>query len=216
VIDVLDTGLRAVAGRSPLAYPLVFVAGLATSLGPCAAPRYVAVAALANATGRPGRSVALFIAGLVGAYVCLGAAASALGAVRAWSTWIYAGLAVALALGGAMTLLRDAHAHDEPRTGASNAGGAFLLGASSALVVSPCCTPVVAAIAGLTIVSGRASDGVTLLASFGLGHAAPLLAAAFLSGRLSSVLRRAAATPAPAVVSGTLMLSLAAYFGVLA
>jgi len=219
VIDALDAGLRAVASRSPLAYPLVFAAGFLTSLGPCAAPRYVAVAALANATSRPGRPVALFIAGLVGAYVCLGSAASALGAVRGWSTYVYVALAIALAIGGTMTLLQrdaDPHAHAQPRAGNSNAGGAFLLGASSALVVSPCCTPIIAGIAGLTIVSGRASDGVILLASFGLGHAAPLAGVAFMSGRVSAVLRRFAASPAPAVVAGTLMLGLAAYFGALA
>jgi cytochrome c-type biogenesis protein len=217
VIDALDAGLRAVATRSPLASPLVFAAGLLTSLGPCAAPRYVAVAALANATPRPGWTVAAFIAGLVGAYVCLGSAAGALGAVRAWSTYIYAGLAVGLALGGAMTLLqRDPHGHDHPRDGTTNTGGAFLLGASSALVVSPCCTPVIAGIAGLTIVSGHASDGVILLASFGLGHAVPLIGVAFASGRTSAGLRRLAASPAPAVVAGTLMLGLAMYFGALA
>jgi cytochrome c-type biogenesis protein len=217
VIDVLDAGLRAVATRSPLASPLVFAAGVLTSLGPCAAPRYVAVAALANATSRPGWPVASFVAGLVGAYVCLGSAASALGAVRAWSTYVYMGLAIGLALGGAVTLFRrETHAHDHPHGAAPNAGGAFLLGASSALVVSPCCTPVIAGIAGLTIVSGRPSDGVVLLASFGLGHAAPLIGAAFVSGRVSAGLRRLAASPAPAVVAGTLMLGLAAYFGALA
>jgi len=219
VIDALDAGLRAVASRSPFGCPLVFAAGVVTSLGPCAAPRYVAVAALAHTTPRPGRPIALFIAGLVGAYVCLGSVAGALGAVRGWSAYVYAALAVALALGGATTLLRHdtvSHAHTQPRTGTSSAGGAFLLGASSALVVSPCCTPIVAGIAGLTIASGRVSDGVMLLASFGLGHAAPLLGAAFVSGRVSAVLRRLAASPAPAVVAGTLMLGLAAYFGALA
>lgn len=218
MIDVLGTGLHAVATRSPLAYPLVFAGGILTSLGPCSAPRYVAVAALANASERPGRPVALFVAGLVGGYACLGAAVSALTIVRAWSSLIYLVLAIALGLGGAMTLLQredEGHVHAAPRR-ASSAGGAFLLGASSTLVVSPCCTPIIGAIAGLTVVSGRLSDGVLLLAAFGLGHAAPLFAAAFVSGRLSALLRRVAASPAPAVVAGTLMLGLAAYFGVLA
>lgn len=216
MIDVLGTGLHAVATRSPLAYPLVFGAGILTSLGPCSAPRYVAVAALANATARPSRPVALFVAGLVGGYACLGSAMSVLTIVRAWSSLVYLVLAIALAVGGMMTLFqRDGHVHGAPR-GASSDGGAFLLGASSTLVVSPCCTPIIGAIAGLTVVSGRLSDGVLLLAAFGLGHAAPLFAAAFVSGRLSGVLRRVAASPAPAVVAGTLMLGLAAYFGVLA
>jgi cytochrome c biogenesis protein CcdA len=218
VIDFVGAGLQAVATRSSLACPLVFAAGLVTSLGPCAAPRYVAVAALANSTARPGRTVALFIAGLVGAYVCLGTAASALVAVHAWSTYVYVALALALTIGGAMTLLGpggSAHTRCASHRRASH-GGAFLLGASSAFVVSPCCTPVIAGIAGLTIVSGRAWDGFTLLASFGLGHAAPLAAAAFVSDRLSAVLRKVAASPAPSVVAGTLMLALAAYFGALA
>ena len=45
-------GLHAVAMRSPLAYPLVFAAGAVTSIGPCAAPRYVAVAALVSSARR--------------------------------------------------------------------------------------------------------------------------------------------------------------------
>ncbi len=217
-MDVLNAGLHALAMRSSLAYPLVFLAGLVTSLGPCAAPRYVAVAALANATSRPGRIIALFVAGLVAAYVCLGSAASALVQLRVWSTYVYVALAVALALGGTFTLLRgdgSAHAHGASRRVGSG-GGAFLLGASSALVISPCCTPVIAGIAGLTVVSGRPWDGILLLAAFGLGHAAPLAGAAFVTGRISALLRNIAASAAPAVVAGTLMLGLSAYFGALA
>jgi cytochrome c-type biogenesis protein len=218
VTDLVSAGFGAVAARSPLAYPLVFAAGLATSLGPCAAPRYVAVAALANGSTSAPRTVALFLTGLVGAYVCLGSAAGALAFLRGWSSYIYLALAAALAIGGAMTLFGREHAggaHLE-RDAAASGGGAFLLGASSALVVSPCCTPVLAGIAGLTVVSGRAADGVALLASFAAGHALPLAGAAFAGDRVSALLRRVAASSAPAVVAGTLMLGLSAYFGLLA
>ncbi len=68
--------------------------------------------------------------------------------------------------------------------------GAFLLGASSALVVSPCCAPVIAGIAGLTIAGTRAGDGIVLVAAFSLGHALPLFAAAAV-GRTCSDARRA-------------------------
>ncbi|HWT06236.1 MAG TPA: hypothetical protein VN224_10800, partial [Xanthomonadales bacterium] len=145
MIDAVSAGLHAVATRSPLACPLVFAAGAVTSIGPCAAPRYVALAALVNASRRPSRIVAAFVAGLVGAYVALGAAAGALGALWSASRLVYAALAIALAVAGLATLLRGggaSHAHgnvSHDDAGArTSLGGTFLLGASSAFVVSPC------------------------------------------------------------------------------
>jgi cytochrome c-type biogenesis protein len=221
VTDVLGEALRAAGTRSALAYPLVFAAGIITSVGPCAAPRYVAVAALANASPRPWAIVAAFAAGLVGAYVALGCVAGALGGLWSASAAVYALLAAVLAIGGVVTLLRAdgvEHVHGAARierNGAS-AGGTFLLGASSAFVVSPCCTPVAAGIAGLTITSGRAADGVALLAAFACGHAVPVLAAGALGTRLSGALRRFASSQAPPIVAGSSMLALAAYYGTLA
>jgi thiol:disulfide interchange protein DsbD len=224
VIDAVTAGLNAVATRSPLAYPLVFAAGAVTSIGPCAAPRYVAVAALVGTARRPWRTIAVFVAGLVGAYVALGVAAGALGVLWSASRMVYAALAGALAVAGIVTLLRGGgapHAHHdhgrvlERGTGAS-IGGTFLLGASSAFVVSPCCTPIVAGIAGLTTAAGHTGAGVALLAAFAFGHALPVVSAGALGTRVAHALRRLAASHAPAVVAGTLMLALAAYYGVLA
>ncbi|HYZ14840.1 MAG TPA: cytochrome c biogenesis protein CcdA [Candidatus Acidoferrum sp.] len=219
MIDALGESLRAAAHRSPYAYPLVFAAGLATSLGPCVAPRYVAVAALVHRSAHPGRVIAAFLAGLIGAYVALGLGAGVLGSLWSSSTAIYVLLAIALAAGGIVTLLRDHRDdHDHHRTCAvpSNAGGTFLLGASSAFVVSPCCTPAIAGIAGLTTLGGRTFEGCLLLATFALGHGAPLLAAGALGTRISALFARLAASEAPAVIAGTLMLALAAYYGTLA
>lgn len=228
MIDAVSAGLHAVATRSPVAFPLVFAAGAATSVGPCAAPRYVALAALVNASRRPWRIVAAFAAGLVGAYVVLGAAAGALGALWSASRLVYAALAIALSVAGIATLLRggggshvhEASAADDAGTGTNagraSLGGTFLLGASSAFVVSPCCTPIVAGIAGLTTASGHTGTGVALLATFACGHALPVVSAGALGTRVARALRHLAASHAPAVVSGTLMLALAAYYGVLA
>jgi thioredoxin:protein disulfide reductase len=231
VIDLLGESLRAVGTRSALAYPLVLSAGVVTSVGPCAAPRYVAVAALAQATRAPWKIVAAFAAGLVAAYVALGAlasavgtAGSALGSLWSASSYVYGALATALLAGGVFTLIRASdpatsrpceHGTASSR-GAASAGGVFLLGASSVLVVSPCCTPVVAGIAGLTLATGRAFNGVALLAVFACGHAVPVAFAGALGDRFASVLRRLAASQAPAIVSGALMIALAAYYGVLA
>ncbi len=221
--DAVSAGLHAVATRSPLAYPLVFAAGMVTSIGPCAAPRYVALAALVNASRRPARIVAAFVAGLVGAYVVLGAAAGALGALWSASRFVYAALAVMLAVAGVTTLLRGgsaSHVHDIAHAhqtgGRASLGGTFLLGASSALVVSPCCTPIVAGIAGLTTASGHTGVGVALLATFACGHALPIVSVSALGTRVAQTLRQVAASHASPVVAGTLMLALAAYYGVLA
>ena len=223
MIDAVTAGLQAVATRSPLAYPLVFAAGAATSIGPCAAPRYVALAALVNASRRPSRIIAAFVAGLIGTYVVLGVAAGALGTLWSTSRFVYAALAVVLAVAGITTLLYGggaAHVHQRVHarhTGAQvSLGGTFLLGASSALVVSPCCTPIVAAIAGLTTASGHTPQGVALLAAFACGHALPIVFAGALGTRLASSLRQLATSHASATVAGTLMLALAAYYGVLA
>ncbi|MDQ6942757.1 MAG: sulfite exporter TauE/SafE family protein [Candidatus Eremiobacteraeota bacterium] len=222
MIDAVSAGLHAVATRSPLAYPLVFAAGAVTSIGPCAAPRYVALAALVNASRRPARIIAAFVAGLVGAYVVLGVAAGAVGALWSASRLVYAGLAMVLAVAGVVTLLRGgtSHVHESTRVHHAGAraslGGTFLLGASSAFVVSPCCTPVVAGIAGLTTASGHTGEGVALLAAFAFGHALPIVSAGALGTRVARGLRHVAESHAPAVAAGTLMLALAAYYGVLA
>jgi thiol:disulfide interchange protein DsbD len=128
-----------------------------------------------------------------------------------------------LAVAGVVTLLRGAHAshaHEnvtERQIGTqASLGGTFLLGASSAFVVSPCCTPVVAGIAGLTTASGHTGEGVALLAAFACGHALPVVSAGALGTRVARCLRNVAASHASAVVAGTLMLALAAYYGVLA
>jgi thiol:disulfide interchange protein DsbD len=222
VIDAVSAGLHAVATRSPLAYPLVFAAGGVTSIGPCAVPRYVALAALMNGSRRPWRVVAAFAAGLVGAYVVVGAAAGAVGALWSASRVVYAALAVVLAVAGIVTLLRGGAPHGHQSVDARGAGagrslgGTFLLGASSVFVVSPCCTPVVAGIAGLTTASGHTADGIALLIAFACGHAVPIAAAGALGSPVTRALRHVAASHAPAVVAGTLLLALAAYYGVLA
>jgi cytochrome c-type biogenesis protein len=217
VIDAAGEGLRAVAGGSAWAYPLLFVAGIGTSLGPCVAPRYLAVAALAVSARRPFGVALTFAVGVVGAYVAVGAAAGLLGALIAWSTTLYALLAATLIAAGIVTLLRaGTRAHDHRPRGSVSAGGTLLLGAASALVVSPCCTPLIAAIAGLTIVSGRPASGALLLATFALGHILPILVAAATGVRATAVAQQIATSPAAAIVGGTLMIALGGFYGALA
>jgi cytochrome c biogenesis protein CcdA len=218
VIDVVGAGLNAVALRSPLAYPLVFAAGAVSGFGPCAAPRYVAVAALSSSAPRPYVTIAAFVAGLIGANVVLGLAGDALSVLLAASGRLYGMLAIVLAAAGLLALWRGnptTHRH-AAHVRSAGPGGPFLLGVSSAFVVAPCCTPVLATIAALTTSGGPTFGAAALLATFGLGHAFPVVASGALGTRVAGLFRPAQAAQAPAIVSGGLLLALAGYYGALA
>lgn len=214
MIDAIGDGLRAAAAGSPAAYPLFYFAGLVTSVGPCIAPRYVAVVALAQQSRSPALIVCAFVAGTAMTYVALALFAAAIGSLWTASHGVYTAFAALLAAAGVFVLVRaDGR---RPCLHHAHAGAPFLLGGSSALVVSPCCTPVVAALAGLTALSGHTVAAAALSATFALGHATPLVAAGILGARLTPFLSLPGATQAPAIVSGALLLALAAYYGMLA
>jgi cytochrome c-type biogenesis protein len=169
---------------------------------------------------RPRDVQAAFVGGLVTAYASFGLIASLLGAARAYSSIVYAVVAAGLFAGGLVTIVRAGHSTCEShcrqvRTGHS-LGGAFLLGASFALVMSPCCTPLVAMILTYTSMTGSGSYGAALLAIFAIGHALPLFAYGAVGGRVADRLRRVALGQAVSVTSGALMIGLAGYYALLA
>jgi cytochrome c-type biogenesis protein len=216
VIDPVDAALRAAAYDSAYAYPLVFLAGVVTSIGPCVAPRYVALTALSHASAKPRSTAAGFVGGLLCGYVVLGIGADLLGVVIANSRLVYALLAVGLAVGGAVTLLRDGRSSAcEGHAPVAGTGPSFIAGACSAWVVSPCCTPIVTILAARAA-AGHAWQSGTLLLTFALGHATLLVAGSSMTDRLSAFFGRTARIVASPIVAGTLMLALAGYYGLLA
>lgn len=217
MIDPVALGIDAIARGDAARIPLAVAAGVATSIGPCVAPRYIALAALLGERRRA-LTVTAFVAGMLTAYAALGFGTGLLGQLAGHASALYAVLAFVLAAGGVLTLLRRAgceHAHPGPRA-PKRLSGVFSLGAGSALVVSPCCTPVVAAVIGLGAADANPAARAALLGAFALGHAAPLFAAGSLGALCARTFRAWEASPAPAVVSGTLMLALGAYYGLLA
>lgn len=220
MIDPVALSVDAVVRGDATRLPVVALAGVITSLGPCVAPRYVAVAALLGERRRT-LTIAAFVAGMLAAYTALGFGTGLLGQFAGHASALYLILAVALGAGGLRTLLRTPrcnHAHAEgPRTTVQprRLSGVFSLGAASAFVVSPCCTPVVAAVLGMTALDGNPLSRAALLGAFALGHAAPLFAVGSLGTICARTFRDWNASPAPVVVSGTLMLGLGAYYGLL-
>lgn len=219
MFDPVSTSLDAIAHRVSYATLAAFAAGVATSVGPCTAPRLLAAAGVA--TGSPATRWSLtgaLAAGLISAYALFGVAASALSAAFDYSRDIFLGLAALLAACGLRTLLWDRR--DDccvPQTERrASLGATFLLGSSFAFVVSPCCTPVVAAIVAYAGGSGGAAFGAACLAAFALGHALPLFVLAALGAAGSSWLVRLRVSEAMPVVSASMMIALAAYYGLLA
>jgi cytochrome c-type biogenesis protein len=199
-----------------------FAAGVLSSIGPCIAPRLLALAAVVTNARRPLRLTAAFVTGLVAAYASFGLVGSLLGEVRALQTAIYALVACAAFVGGVRQLVVvGAHAHEHacdahaPHGTTPSLGGAALLGASFAFVVSPCCTPLVVALVAYAGNVGSPSAAAALLAAFALGHALPLFAVAFGGARIGRIVGRVANAQAVAVVSGALLIGLGAYYGLM-
>jgi cytochrome c-type biogenesis protein len=225
MIDPLDATLRAVTLQSPAALGLVFLAGVVTSIGPCIAPRYVAIAAIVGRDRRPIVPTLAFVLGLIGSYVALGFAGGLLGTVWSLSSTIYVVLAAGLIGSGCIALARavpsdpiaQCCARPTPAGGAQRSLGAiFLLGAASAFVLSPCCMPIVAAIVATSTAIGKPLLGAALLLSYAAGHALPLLFAGGLGSVVRRFVPRAMSGQGPAIVSAVLMLALGIYYAVLA
>jgi len=220
-VDLVGTLLQRAAG--PAAWPPLagFGAGVVSSFGPCAAPRFFALINLtAGEAGlRRWARIGSFVAGLCGSYVLLGSIAGALGYLNDGSTYAYAILGTGLICCGLAAIVRTprGHACATARPAARNAplGTAFVAGLVFVGVGSPCCGPIVAAVAG-TGLAGGAAQNAALLGAFALGHATPLVAAACGWVRLGNVLAARVPTSALATVGGAVMMALGSYYALLA
>jgi cytochrome c biogenesis protein CcdA len=225
MIDPVAAAMLALTSRSPAAFGLVFAGGVFSSVGPCVAPRYVAIAAITGRDRRPIVPTLAFVGGLIAAFMAFGFAGGLLGTLGSASSTIDIILAIALVAAGCHALVRaEPHSHAADRCRPANLksgkrrsiGAIFLLGAASALVVSPCCTPMIATVVAASTAAGEPLLGAALVASFGAGHALPL----FFTGQVGAVVARCAPhalrEQGPAIVSAVLMLALGIYYAVLA
>jgi cytochrome c-type biogenesis protein len=196
------------------AIPVLFLGGVLTSLNPCIYPMIPITAAIVggqeigivNAGPRPRlRPVLLtltYVLGLASLYSILGVIAGMTGTLfGAVSTnpWLYFAMANLLIL-SALAML-DVLPVPVPRWAidkASRAGtagrysGAFVMGAVSGLVATPCGAPIMAAV--LTWVSTTQSSllGFVYLFSFSVGMCALLVLVGFSSGTLARLPRSGA------------------------
>jgi cytochrome c biogenesis protein CcdA len=172
-----------------IAFPLAFLAGLATVASPCVLP--VLPFLLGATVDRPQRSRPLLI--VAGFVLSFSAFALALGAVSATAQLaqetLRNGAILLLGVSGLLRIwprpwdllvervrpvlarLRGARADAVPQE-----SGAFVLGLSLGAVWTPCAGPVLAAILALVVQARDPGRAVSLIGLYALGAAMPMLA----------------------------------------
>jgi len=223
-------------GSSPLtAIPLLFVAGLLTSLTPCVYPMIPITVALvgreslgtdaSGGAGRKWRPLALtlsYVVGLSLVYAILGLIAGLSGTIFGTissNPWLYFLQANVLLLAGLAML--DVFTITLPASTmewASRVGGggsylpAFGMGAVSGLVAAPCSAPVMAAVLTWVTRTQSATLGFIYLFVFSLGMCALLVAVGVSSGSAARLPRAGGWMIRLKKIFGLVMLGVAEYY----
>lgn len=210
------------------ALPLLFGAGLVTSLTPCVYPMIPITAGVLGGAGAVGRSRSrtvvmslVYAVGLATVYASLGLLAGLTGSLfgtisaNPWAYFVMANLLLVAAL--AMldvipVLVPERLLAWAGRFGSQSLGAVFLMGATSGLVAAPCGAPAFAAV--LTFVSSTQSAalGFLYLFVFSLGMCALLVAVGIFSGLVGALPRPGRWTVWVKRAAGVLLLAMAEYY----
>ncbi len=226
---------------SLLAYVLVFLGGIVTSIGPCNVAMIPLIIGFVGGLSYPssgsevaangvklqgigrGRSFALsltFAVGLAITFTLLGLVASLVGGLMGGTSriWYYVVAAVCVLIG--LSMLGVFHlpevpgaAHLRERVRLRGLPGALALGLVSGLVASQCATPVLAAI--LTYVmsqDGAIAYGAALLFVYALGRGVPIVLAGTFTGALRQLQSFGRWSPVIEKVSGVIIIGVGLYF----
>ncbi len=187
MIDGWLTALsESIVSGTNLAPLLALLAGVITSVTPCALTSVPLVIAYVGGSGQkdPRRGFALsavFSLGMAATFTSLGAAASLLGKLMGTSSpWWFIVLGILMLL---MALQILGVFEFVPSTGLLSRNtrkgyiGAFLAGVLGGFFSSPCATPVLIVLLGLVAKSADLGRGISLLLLYSLGHSVLVLAA---------------------------------------
>ncbi len=190
-------------GSSPLtAIPLVFLAGVLTSLTPCIYPMIPITAAIvggaqtaARDSGRKARTLGLtmaYVIGLALVYSTLGLIAGLSGSMFgeiSTNPWLYFAMAnvlllAALSMLDVLPIRLPAWLMTRATTAGQSGGlwGALVMGAMSGLVAAPCGAPVMASVLTWVATTGSAVLGFIYLFVFSLGMCTLLVVVGLTSG----------------------------------
>jgi len=189
-----ETLPRIVSELSVLAYLLVFLGGVLTSVGPCnlsMVPVIIGyVGGQQNLTRAKGFWLSSFFTlGSSATFMLLGIVAATVGGLFGTESkllhWFAALVcfAIGLSLLGALKVNFDFMARLRPkRVAMTGLIGAFLLGLIVGLAGSQCGTPVLVAILGIVMAKGKLAYGASLLFAYGLGRGVPIILAGTFTG----------------------------------
>lgn len=209
---------------SLLAFPLVFLGGVATSLGPCnLATIPLIVGYIGGAKGLTrGRSFAIsltFAVGLAITFVFLGVAAALLGGFFGSSTkwWYYLVAAICIVIGlnllGVYSLsIPSWFGGLRERIGLKGIPGALALGLISGLVASQCATPVLSVILTYVMLKGAIVYGAVLLFAYAMGRGVPVVLAGTFTGALKRMQSLGQWSGNIERASGVLIIAVGLYF----
>ena len=225
----LGPGLEATLRDRPLlALPILFGAGLVTSLTPCVYPMIPITAGVLGGSGAAARSrrrtVALSVVyalGLALVYASLGLLAGLTGTLfgsissNPWSYFVMGNLLLIFGLA-----LLDVFTVRVPgpvlawtnRMRGDSTAGVFLLGATSGLVAAPCGAPAFAAVLTFVGATRSAGLGFLYLFVFSLGMTALLIAIGLFAGLAGTLPRAGAWTTWVKRAGGLLLLAMAEYY----
>ena len=185
-----------------LAIPVMFAAGVLTSLTPCVYPMIPITAGIVGGqnlgTGSRKRAAFLtfsYVLGLALVYATLGLIAGLTGSLFgsiSTNPWLYLAMANVLIL-AALAMLDVVHLKVpvrflRPLSGGS-AGAAFGMGAASGLVAAPCSAPVMAGVLTWVGTTRSAGLGFVYLFVFSLGMTALLVIVGIFAGSLTALPR---------------------------
>jgi cytochrome c-type biogenesis protein len=225
------SGISDALTANPLAaLPLLFVAGLLTSLTPCVYPMIPITVALVGQESigvqrsrwRPLFHTHTYVVGVALVYALLGVIAGMSGTIFgsiSSNPWLYFLQANVLMLAGLFML--DVFTFTIPAStmawatrvgGGGHYGGAFAMGSVSGLVAAPCGAPVMAAVLTWVTRTQSAVLGFIYLFVFSLGMCALLVVVGVSSGRAAGLPKAGAWMLRVKRLFGFVMLGVAEYY----
>jgi len=195
--NIMDNQLSSI---SPVSIGFVYSAGLLTSFSPCAMGLLpLTIAYLGKEDGKAGSKAILYAAGLSATLTLFGLIAAYLGSVYgALSFGNYSSLLTAvISLVMGLNLLEIVSFNfpsvrlEKVNDSINEPWRSLIFGGSSALISSPCSSPVLTSLLAFVSTSQSVTLGSVLLFFYSLGYSTPVVTAGFLSGSAATSFRGA-------------------------
>ena len=209
---------------SLLAFVLVFLGGILTSLGPCNIATIPLIVGYVGGSHDLSRSRSFilsltFAVGLALTFMFLGLAAALIGGLIGAATrwWYYLVAAICFIIGlnmlGVFRLnMPMVFSGLRERVGLKGIPGALALGLVSGLVASQCATPVLVAILTYVMAKGALVYGAALLFVYALGRGVPVVLAGTFTGALKNFQKMGHWSEVIEKASGVIIIGVGLYF----